>query len=113
MVDDVILDEIRTMYPDRLAQAKFSKGRGCPDCNFTGYRSRIALFEIMVLNDVLRSMIVHQRPSNEIKKKAMEYGLVTLRMDGWQRLLDGVTTVAEILRVARKADVESVTPSGG
>ncbi len=44
-VDDVILDEIRTMYPDRLAQAKFSKGRGCPDCNFTGYRSRIALFE--------------------------------------------------------------------
>ena len=112
-IDDVIVDEIRTMFADRLAEAQFRKGRGCPDCNFTGYRGRIALFEIMVMNEVLRAMVVHQRPSNEIKKKAMEHGLITLRMDGWNRLLEGVTTVDEVLRVARKADIEAVSPAGG
>jgi type II secretory ATPase GspE/PulE/Tfp pilus assembly ATPase PilB-like protein len=104
-IDDVILDEIRSMFPqERVDAARFLKGRGCPDCNFTGYHGRIALFEIMILNDVLRSMVVHQRPSNEIKKSAMEHGLVTLRKDGWNRVIQGMTTVEEVLRVARKAD---------
>jgi type II secretory ATPase GspE/PulE/Tfp pilus assembly ATPase PilB-like protein len=103
--EDVILEEIRSMFPDRMGEAKFQKGHGCPACNFTGYRSRIGLFEIMVMNDELRGMIVRQRPSNEFKKTAMEHGLVTLRRDGWRRAIEGVTTVDEVLRVARKADL--------
>ena len=106
--EDVIREEIEATYPDRCADAKFYHGRGCPDCGFSGYRGRIALFEMMLLHDAIRSMIVHQRPSNEIKRTAMENGLVTLRRDGWTRVLDGMTTIDEVLRVARKTDVEAV-----
>jgi type II secretory ATPase GspE/PulE/Tfp pilus assembly ATPase PilB-like protein len=110
-LDDVIIEEIAGFYPDRVKNTRFFKGHGCPDCNFTGYRSRIALFEIMVLNDVIRSLIVHQRPSNEIQHKAIENGLVTLRRDGWSRVLSGMTTVEEVVRVARKAEgVSQGTP---
>ena len=102
--DDVVQEEIASFHPDRIREATFYRGRGCPTCNFTGYKGRVALFEIMVLNDELRDLIVHQRPSGEIKAKAMESGLVILRGDGWSRVLEGVTSVEEVMRVTRKAD---------
>ena len=102
--DDIIVQEIAALLPERSADARYYRGRGCPDCSFTGYRGRIAIVEIMILNDILRGLIVRQRPSNEIKAKAIEHGMVTLRTDGWGRVLDGITTVDEVLRVARKAD---------
>jgi type II secretory ATPase GspE/PulE/Tfp pilus assembly ATPase PilB-like protein len=102
--DDTILEEITAMLPERVKSATFYKGHGCPDCNFTGYRGRVALFEIMVLDDAIRSLIVHQRPSNEIRQKAIENGLVTLRRDGWLRVLDGITSIDEVVRVARRIE---------
>lgn len=102
--DDIIIQEIAALLPERSAGAHYYKGHGCPECAFTGYRGRIAITEIMILNDILRGLIVHQRPSNEIKAKAIEHGMLTLRTDGWCRVLDGTTTVEEVLRVARKAD---------
>lgn len=107
-----VLDEIRATFPDRFAKATFYRGRGCPDCSFTGFRGRIALFEIMILDDNIRHMIVQQRPSNEIKYKAISNGLVTLRRDGWNRVLDGVTTIDEVMRVAGKADFGFVAQDG-
>jgi len=103
--DDTILEEIAQHYPDRIKDAVFHIGHGCPDCNFTGYRGRMGLFEIMLMNDELRSLVVHRRPANEIKKTALENGLVTLRRDGWRRVLEGVTTVDEVVRVARRDDI--------
>ncbi|MCX7592111.1 MAG: GspE/PulE family protein [Kiritimatiellae bacterium] len=108
--EDEILEEIREFYPTGVAGARFYKGKGCPDCNFTGYRGRIGLFEIMVLNDILRGMIVRRRPSNEIKRTAIEHGLVTLRRDGWNKVLMGITTIEEVLRVAHRSDVEAMRP---
>jgi type II secretory ATPase GspE/PulE/Tfp pilus assembly ATPase PilB-like protein len=105
VVDDTITEEIAGFFPDRVKSAKFCKGHGCPDCDFTGYRGRQAVFEIMVLNDKLRSMIVHQRPSNELRAQAIRDGLVTLRQDGWSRAMAGVTTVEEVVRVAKKVEV--------
>jgi type II secretory ATPase GspE/PulE/Tfp pilus assembly ATPase PilB-like protein len=106
--EDVIMQEIRGMFPPaEVDGAIIHVAKGCPNCNFTGYRGRIALFEIMVLNDRLRSMIVHQRPSNEIKRVAMEEGMNTLRHDGWSRVLSGMTTVEEVVRVARKTEAPS------
>ena len=102
--DDVVLEEIATVYPDRMQDAVFYRGHGCPTCNFTGYKGRVGLFEIMVLNDELRDLVVHQRPSGEIKAKAIEGGLMTLRGDGWNRVLCGATSVDEVMRVTRKAD---------
>ncbi len=103
--DDVIVEEIARAWPDRAAGARYFRGRGCPDCNFTGYRGRIALLEIMLMNDALRTMVVHQRPANEIKAQAIKNGMTTLRRDGWSRVLEGITTVEEVLRVARRDDL--------
>jgi type II secretory ATPase GspE/PulE/Tfp pilus assembly ATPase PilB-like protein len=103
--DDTILEEIAgTFPPERLREAAFYRGRGCPDCSFTGYRGRIALFEIMIMNDVLRSMVVRQRPSNELRNKAIENGLITLRHDGWSRAMEGGTSVDEVVRVTRRTE---------
>ena len=105
--NEAIVEEIAASFPDRVKNAKFYHGRGCPDCNFTGYKSRIALFEIMILDDAIRSMVVRQRPANEIKQRAVEHGLVTLRKDGWSRVLDGMTSIDEEVRVAHKTDAPS------
>jgi type II secretory ATPase GspE/PulE/Tfp pilus assembly ATPase PilB-like protein len=103
--NEAILEEIAMELPDMAKGAAFFTGHGCPECNFTGFRGRIALFEIMLLNDYLRGMIVHQRPANEIKHKAIENGLVTLRKDGWLRVLSGLTSVEEVVRVTRRTEL--------
>ncbi|MEI6787285.1 MAG: ATPase, T2SS/T4P/T4SS family [bacterium] len=103
--DESVLEEIRLTMPGALEGAQFCKGRGCPECNFTGYRGRLAIFEIMVLNDSLRSMIVKQRPSNEIRQQAEADGFVTLRKDAWKCTLRGDTTIEEVMRVTRRAEM--------
>ncbi len=100
--DESLLEEIVRLYPERSKGASFYQGHGCPECNFTGYRGRSALFEIMALDDELRQMITHLQPSTEIKKRAMSKGLITLRMDGWSRALDGTTSIEEVVRVTRR-----------
>jgi len=103
--DQSLLTEITTMFPKKAHDAKFYKGRGCPDCSFTGFRSRIAIFEIMIMNDAIRGMVVRSRPSNELKQQAIQNGMITLRRDGWSRVLDGMTTIEEVMRVARKGEL--------
>jgi type II secretory ATPase GspE/PulE/Tfp pilus assembly ATPase PilB-like protein len=102
--DEMVLEELQVIMPDALKDAKFFKGRGCPECSFTGYRGRLAIFEIMVLDDDLRAMIVKQRPSNEIRHQAEANGFVTLRKDAWKRVLKGDTSIEEVMRVTRKAE---------
>ena len=102
--DDIVMEEIAAEFPDRVKDAKFFKGHGCPNCNFTVYKGRIALCEIMILDDALRGLIVHQRPSNEIRDQAVKAGMITLRRAGWGRVLEGVTTIEEVIRVARKME---------
>jgi len=108
--DDTIIAEIAETYPDRVKDAVLYHGRGCPNCNFTGYKGRVALFEIMVMNEKIRDMVVHKRPSNEIRHEAIRNGLITLRQDGWNRALAGVTTVEEVVRVARKTETAFPAP---
>jgi len=110
-VDDVILEEIAETYPDKIKNAIFYRGKGCPACNFTGYKGRIALFEIMLMNEKIREMVVHKRPSNEIRQQAIKDGLRTLRQDGWNRVLCGITTVEEVIRVARKTETSFNVPN--
>jgi type II secretory ATPase GspE/PulE/Tfp pilus assembly ATPase PilB-like protein len=103
--DESILEELRLTMPGALDAAVFARGRGCPECSFTGYRGRIAIFEIMVLTDTLRGMIIKQRSSNEIRRQAEADGFVTLRKDAWKRALRGETTVEEVMRVTRRAEL--------
>ncbi len=77
------------------------KGQGCEACKYTGYRGRIAIFEIIVLNEELRHLIVKQEPASVIQQKAIEYGMKTLRDDGWEKVKAGMTTLEEVFRVTQ------------
>jgi general secretion pathway protein E len=96
--------EIMACYPGQAADAKFIVGNGCPNCSFSGYRGRSAINEVMVMSDPLRSLGVRREPANIIKDLAVAEGMVTLRRDGWLRVIEGRTSVDEVMRVAGNAD---------
>lgn len=78
---------------------KFFRGKGCPFCKHTGFVGRIGIFEILVLNEVIRKMVEERNSADAIKKKATELGLKSLRQDGLEKARAGLTTLEEILRV--------------
>ncbi len=75
------------------------RGRGCKSCNHTGYSGRTSIYEILVVDEEIKKLIVQKASSDVIKKKAIELGMHTLLQDGWNKVLAGVTTVEEIMRV--------------
>ena len=79
-------------------KGKFHRGKGCADCRNTGYRGRIAIFEMIPMTMTLRKLIFDNANEDEIRQAAMKQGMETLRDAGNQRVLDGTTTVDEILR---------------
>jgi len=83
---------------DELKGLQVMKPNGCDSCNKTGYKGRTALFEVMKVDDDLRDMILNRSQSREIKKKAMEKGMLTLRRSGLVKIKKGVTSVEEVLR---------------
>ena len=103
-IPESIHNEIAMIYPDRIAEAQFIHGHGCPACGFTGYRGRNAINEVMIMSDPLRALVVNREPANIIKELAMREGMVTLRQDGWLRVVEGRTSVEEVLRVAGRME---------
>ncbi len=84
--------------PDEAPRIKLYKGKGCPTCNNTGYKGRVGLYEVMEISDSLREMILCGASALELRKKAVEEGMITLRGSGVRKLRDGMTTVEEVLR---------------
>lgn len=80
------------------AKHKFYRGRGCDNCNNTGYKGRIGLFELMVMNDELRDMIMQNATTDDLRDKAVSHGMITLRDYGKQFVFDGFTTAEEVVR---------------
>ena len=78
------------------------KTKGCEKCFNTGYRGRIGIFEIMTLGYKLQNLILKTYDSHHIKEEALRLNLVTLRQDGIQKVLNGITSIEEVLRVAQK-----------
>ncbi len=74
------------------------KGRGCERCNNTGYKGRVGLYEVMEIDDEIRELILSGASSVELRTKAIEDGMITLRGSGLQKIRDGVTTVEEVVR---------------
>lgn len=101
---EAIVREIAQFYPDRMAEAEYFSGHGCPACGFTGYRGRNAINETMIMSDPLRAMVVSREPANIIKVLAMKEGMITLRQDGWLRVVEGRTSIEEVLRVAGRME---------
>ncbi len=78
---------------------------GCARCNHTGYRGRLGIFELMLIDDDLRAMVTSNVDSKTIKRRAMEKGMQTLRSDGARKVLEGVTSIAEVLRATEEEGV--------
>jgi type II secretory ATPase GspE/PulE/Tfp pilus assembly ATPase PilB-like protein len=81
-----------------LINANVRKGKGCPECNRTGCRGRMGIFEVFVVQDEARKLIYEKVPSNVLRQKAREMGMRTLREDGTRKVLAGVTTAEEVIR---------------
>ena len=84
---------------EQINKAKLMKGVGCRTCNGTGYKGRIALYEVMRFTDNLKEMVLQGSSTAELKAAAIRNNMSTLRQSGIQKVLDGMTTTEEILRV--------------
>jgi type IV pilus assembly protein PilB len=85
--------------PTGLGKIQFYKGRGCQVCNFTGMKGRIALYEVMPISQELRDAILKAAPTAELREIAQAQGMKTLRQAGLQKVIEGTSTVDEVLRV--------------
>jgi len=83
---------------DEVQSLKTFKGQGCATCNNTGYKGRIGLYEVMEVNDDIRELILIGASSLELRKKAIEDGMITLRESGLQKIRGGLTTLEEVVR---------------
>jgi type IV pilus assembly protein PilB len=83
---------------DEAQRVKLYKGRGCGNCNNTGYRGRVGLFEVMEMSEDVRELILSGASAMELRRKAMEEGMISLRASGIQKVREGLTTVEEIVR---------------
>lgn len=80
----------------------FYRGKGCPECMNTGYKGRIGILELMVIDEKIRNLIVEKVSAEEIRKQACSSGMLTLREDGIQKIKDGITTVEEVLNATQE-----------
>ena len=86
-------------FKEREARTlKLFKGRGCEQCGDTGYKGRVGLYEVMKVDDEIRELILSGASSLELRDKAVELGMITLRGSGLQKIRDGVTTIEEVVR---------------
>jgi type IV pilus assembly protein PilB len=84
--------------PDSVRDKKFYRGAGCEKCNNTGYKGRVGLFELMIMNDDLRDMIMRNATTDELRDRAEHYGMIPLRKYGINYVFEGITTADEVLR---------------
>jgi type IV pilus assembly protein PilB len=85
--------------PQGLGHVTFYKGKGCATCNFTGMKGRVAIYEVMPITEALRDMILKSASTAELRAQAQKEGMKTLRQAGLMKVLEGTTTVEEVLRV--------------
>jgi type IV pilus assembly protein PilB len=86
------------LSPQAVEGRPFSYGAGCPQCNETGYKGRKGLFEYLAVTSPIRQLITERKPTLLIRNRAIELGMRTLREDGIRNILDGNTTVEEVLK---------------
>ncbi len=99
--------------PEEASGIRFVEGKGCDTCRHTGYKGRLAIYEIMPFTDQIKELTVRRATALDIKRHAHEEGMKTLRAAGWERIRQGVTTVAEVLRVTADAEAIRATIEAG
>ena len=86
----------------KFENLKFYRGKGCPDCNQTGFQARIGLFELMVITRRIREIILHKPSAEEVTTAALADGMITLREDGLKKVSAGIATIEDVVRVTRR-----------
>jgi type IV pilus assembly protein PilB len=84
--------------PEEAKQMKTYKGRGCQTCNGTGYKGRVGLYEVLEVTDEIRELILIGASALELRKKAIEDGMISLRESGLHKIRGGITTLEEVVR---------------
>jgi type IV pilus assembly protein PilB len=84
--------------PDEASTVKPMRGAGCDHCNNTGYKGRVGLYEVMEVSEELRELILVGASGLELRRKAIDEGMITLRRSGLQKVTNGVTTIEEVVR---------------
>jgi type IV pilus assembly protein PilB len=83
---------------EQVTGFKLYKGKGCGTCNGTGYKGRVGLYEVMEISEGIRDLVMVGATAVEIKRKALDEGMLTLRMSGLEKIKAGITTIEEVLR---------------
>jgi type IV pilus assembly protein PilB len=85
-----------------VSKAKLYHGRGCPECGGTGYKGRIGIYEVLVVSEKIGKLVLEHAPASTIEQVAREEGMITMKQDGYLKVLEGLTTLEEVLRVAQE-----------
>lgn len=101
-----IIEEIKAglgpLFPANDQQVKLYKGRGCSECGSSGYRGRVGIFEVLQISDKIAQLILEHPETSAIEKAAISEGMITMKQDGYLKVLRGETTIEEVLRVAQE-----------
>jgi general secretion pathway protein E/type IV pilus assembly protein PilB len=95
--------------PVKELGTRFRRGAGCDQCRQTGYQGRAAIYEVCVITEALRRLIMRRRDGSELKQCAVAEGMESLRQDGWRRVAQGSTTIEEVVRVTQTDEVMAET----
>ena len=106
--DETITAELKAKIMEELkakglkkADLIFYKGKGCKQCNATGFKERTAIYEILVVNKTIKELILQKASADRIREEAIKQKMKTLRLSGWKKVIEGVTTPGEIMRVTQ------------
>ena len=94
--------------PEMVKQAEFARGKGCPYCARSGYRGRIGIYELMLINNKMRELMFKASSTKEIREAAINNGMSTLYADGMLKVIRGITTFDEVYRVAKRTEQEHI-----
>jgi len=84
-----------------MAGKEVYRGKGCIKCHYTGFKGRCGIYELLLMNQEMKSLILKTANANAIREKGIEYGMITLRRDGADKVLQGITTIEEVFRVSQ------------
>jgi type II secretory ATPase GspE/PulE/Tfp pilus assembly ATPase PilB-like protein len=110
--DTSITEEIREQVKKEMSvlsqfnqlkktELHFYRGQGCENCNNTGFKDRTAIYEILAVNKAIKELTLKKESTDKIREKAIDQGMKTLRIAGWKKVLEGVTTADEVMRVTQ------------
>jgi type II secretory ATPase GspE/PulE/Tfp pilus assembly ATPase PilB-like protein len=104
---DVLLEQFAgTSLAELLGSTPLYIGSGCEMCKQSGYRGRTGIYELLLMDNTIRPLVMEHAPASDIRTQASLKGMHSLREDGWEKVAQGITTVEEVLRVTRQEDLE-------